>query len=132
MHHIVFFDDQCPLCHKEVQHILEIDENKQISFASFRSETACTILTGPQQLLKNTNSLVLVENHHSTERKFWAHFHALFRIYWLTGNGWGFFGILSFLPAQLVRFIHKNFAAHRHQFKMDIPKLPGPSDRFLP
>lgn len=131
MSHIVFFDDQCPFCHQTVRRILEIDKKKQIFFAPFDGETASAILIGPQQPLRETNGLVLVENHDSTERKFWARSHAILRVYWLTGNGWGFFGCLSFLPCQIGDFIHKQFIAHRHQFKLQIPELPGPCDRFL-
>jgi predicted DCC family thiol-disulfide oxidoreductase YuxK len=130
--HIVFFDDECPLCHKAVQHVIEIDKKKQFLFAPLRGETARGVLSGPQKELKGANSLVLAENYESTERKFWIRSHAIFRIYWLTGDGWGLVGILSFLPRWLGDFFYNWVAAHRHQFKLEIPEETLPEDRLLP
>lgn len=130
--HIVFFDDECPLCHKAVQHVIEIDKKLQFLFAPLRGKTAREVLTGPQKELKGSNSLVLAENYQSTERRFWIRSHAIFRIYWLTGDGWGLVGILSFLPRWLGDFFYNWVAAHRHQFKLQIPEVIEPQDRFLP
>lgn len=130
--HIVFFDDECPLCHKAVRHIIEIDENRFFLFAPLRGETAHQVLTGPQTKLLQANSLVLAENYQSTERRFWVRSHAIFRIYWLVGHGWGLVGILSFLPSWIGDFFYNWIAAHRHQFKLKIPETIKPLDRFLP
>jgi len=130
--HLVFFDDRCPFCHRAVRHIIEIDEEKRFRFAPLRGETARATLTGPQESLKGANSIVLAENYQSTRRRFWIRSHAIFRIYWLVGNGWGLVGILSFLPSWLGDFFYKWLAAHRHQFTIEMPEAPGPSDRFLP
>jgi len=130
--HLVFFDDECPLCRKAVKHIIEIDQEKRFLFAPLRGETAQSVLAGPQKPLKGMNSLVLAENYQSTERKFWSRSHAIFRIYWLVGNGWGLVGIFSFLPRKLGDFFYNWIAAHRHQFKLQIPEQAGPKDRFLP
>ena len=130
--HIVFFDDECPLCHRAVRYLMEIDENKILLFAPLRGQTAKEILTGPQIGLKNANSLIFAENYRSTERRFWIRSHAMFRIYWLVGNGWGFIGVLSFLPKWIGDPFYNWFAAHRHQFKLKIPQASGSPDRFLP
>lgn len=130
--HIVFFDDECPFCHKAVRHIIEIDLKKEIQFAPLRGETARAILTGPQSGLKKCNSIVFAEDYQSTHRRFWTRSHAIFRIYWLVGNGWGLVGILSFLPSWIGDFFYNWFAAHRHQFKLRIPETIEPKDRFLP
>ena len=130
--HIMFFEDQCPFCHNAVRRLIELDEGKKLQFAPLRGETARAMLTGPQERLKKTNSLVLAEHYGSTHRRFWAHSHAMLRTYWLIGNGWGLIGILSFLPRQIGEFIYNQFSAHRHQFSLKIPELPGPSERFLP
>ncbi len=129
---IVFFDDRCPFCHRAVRHIVEIDEKKMFRFAPLRGETARTMLTGPQGLLAKANSIVLVEDSDSTFRKFWVRSHAMFRIYWLVGNGWGLVGMLSFLPKWVGNFFYNWLAAHRHQFTLDIPETPYPMDRHLP
>jgi predicted DCC family thiol-disulfide oxidoreductase YuxK len=130
--HLVFFDDECPFCRKAVRHIIEIDKKKQFLFAPLRGETAREILSGPQKALRASNSLVLAENYQSTGRRFWIRSHAIFRIYWLTGNGWGLVGILSFMPRKLGDFFYNWIAAHRHQFKLQIPETIEPLDRFLP
>ena len=130
--HIVFFDDECPLCRKAVRHVLEIDEKKKIRFAPLSGQTAQEVLTGPQTKLKSMNSIVLAEDYESTGRKFWVRSHAIFRIYWLVGNGWGLIGILSFLPNWIGDFFYNWIAAHRHQFKLQIPEALEPADRFLP
>lgn len=130
--HIIFFDEKCPHCHRAVRHIVEIDEEEVFQFAPLRGSTATNLLIGPQEHLKNANSIVFVEAPYSTGRKFWSRFHAMLRIYWLIGNGWGLVGILSFLPQFVGDWFYNSFGAHRHQFTLDIPDIPYPKDRFLP
>lgn len=130
--HLVFFDGECPFCHRAVRHVLEIDEKSRFLFAPLGGETADDLLMGPQAPLKKANSLVLVENYQSTGRKFWVCSRAILRIYWLAGNGWGLLGIFCFLPGFIGDFFYRWFAMHRHQFKLKMPKEPGPKDRFLP
>lgn len=130
--HVVFFDGQCPFCHRSVRHLIEIDEEKKFKFAPLNGKTAQEILTGPQESLRNVDSLILVENYHSTEREFFIRSRAIFRIYWHIGHGWGLIGILSFLPNRCSDWFYRWFAVHRHQFKLKMPDDPGPSDRFLP
>ncbi len=130
--HLIFFDSECPFCHRQVQHIIEIDIYKRFCFAPLNGKTASEILVGPQADLKKANSIILVENYESTERHFWIRSKAVLRIYWLNGNGWGLFGIFSFLPSFLGDPIYRWVAEHRHQFKLKIPEKPGPKERFLP
>jgi predicted DCC family thiol-disulfide oxidoreductase YuxK len=130
--HVVFFDDECPFCHKAVRHIIEIDEQKKFLFAPLKGETGRQVLAGPQKALRSSNSIVLAENYRSTTRRFFIKSHAIFRIYWLVGNGWGLVGLLHFLPSFLGDFFYDWFAAHRHQFKLKIPEAIEPRDRFLP
>lgn len=130
--HLIFFDDECPLCHRAVRHILEIDREKHFLFAPLTGKSAQEILIGPQSPLKKANSLVLVEHFRSTNRTFWIRGQAVFRIYWLTGQGWGFLGALSFLPGWLLDSFYKKVAAHRHQFKLQIDGSPVPAGRLLP
>ncbi|HSX25658.1 MAG TPA: DUF393 domain-containing protein [Chlamydiales bacterium] len=130
--HLIFFDSECPFCHKTVRHLIEIDTQHLFLFAPLNGETAKDILTGPQQPLRHANSLVLVENYESTDREFWIRSQAVFRIYWLLGGAHAYLGLLSFLPSFLGDPIYNWFAAHRHQFKLKMPEEPGPEDRFLP
>jgi predicted DCC family thiol-disulfide oxidoreductase YuxK len=130
--HLIFFDGECPLCHRAVRHIIEIDVHRRFAFAPLNGETAEDILTGPQAELKTANSLVLVESYQSTDRKFWIRSRAILRVYWLAGNGWGLIGILCFLPCFIGDLLYRWVAVHRHQFKLKMPQDPGPKDRFLP
>ena len=130
--HLILFDDTCPFCHRAVKHILEIDEEKEFIFAPLRGETAHYLLSGPQRSLLNVNSLVFIENYQSTMRRFWIRSHAIYRIYWLIGNGWGLIGCLSFLPQWLGDFFYRWLAEHRHQFKLYMPEEAVPEDRLLP
>jgi predicted DCC family thiol-disulfide oxidoreductase YuxK len=130
--HVVFFDEECPVCHKGIQLIIQIDKDHRIQFASLRGETASCILTGPLKYYTRTNSLVLIENYQSTERKFWIRSRALMRVYWLVGNGWGLFGWLSFLPGWLSDRIYRKLGHHRHQFKLKMKEKAASADRFLP
>jgi len=128
--HIVFFDDECPLCHRAVHHLIDIDPEKFLLFAPLRGKTAREILTGPQFSLKNTNGLILVENYRSTERKFSIRSRAIFRIYWLLDHIG--IGLFSFLPGWMSDPFYNWFAAHRHQFKLRMPNPGIPADRLLP
>lgn len=130
--HLIFFDDECPLCHQAVKNVIEIDEKRHFLFAPLNGETAEDILIGPQKHLKEANSIILVENYQSTDRKFWIRSRAILRTYWLVENGWGLVGIFSFLPGFLGDFIYRFVAEHRHQFKLKMPQSPGPKERFLP
>jgi predicted DCC family thiol-disulfide oxidoreductase YuxK len=130
--HLIFFDSDCPLCHRAVRHLIEIDVHKHLLFAPLKGLTARDILIGPQASLKKANSLILVENYDSTERTFTIRSKAVLRAYWLIGNGWGLVGILSFFPSFIGDFFYKKLAAHRHQFKYPIPQEMTPKERFLP
>lgn len=130
--HLIFFDNECPFCHRSVRHILEIDADHHFLFAPLNGETAEKILIGPQEPLKKAGSLILVEDYQSTARQFWIRSRAILRIYWLAGQQWRLLGILSFLPGWIGDLLYRWLAAHRHQFKLKMPEEPGPKNRFLP
>ncbi len=130
--HLVFFDEECPQCHKAVKLILEIDKHHHFKFAALKGKTSSKILHGPLEKYTRANSLVLIENYQSTEREIWVRSQVMMRIYWLVGNGWGLFGWLSFLPAWLGDRFYRDLANHRHQFKLKMNEEAVTSDRFLP
>jgi len=130
--HLIFFDSECPLCHRAVQHILEIDTHCRFVFAPLGGETAQAILTGPLQHYRRANTLVLLENYQSTSREFWTRSKSILRIYWLVGDGWKIVGWLSFLPSWIGDFFYSWVAKHRHQFKLRPMQDIGPQERFLP
>lgn len=130
--HLIFYDADCPLCHRAVQQILDIDVHRHIAFAPLTGEAAADILIGPQAALLKANSLVLVEDYQSTDRKFWIRSKAVLRTYWLVGNGWGLVGILSFFPSFIGDALYRWLAVHRHQFKLKMPPHSVEEGRFLP
>ena len=130
--HLIFFDSECPFCHKAVSKIIEIDLDHQFLFAPLNGETARDVLCGPQTYLRKINSLVLVENFRSTDRHFWIRSRGIFRVYWLIGGQWKLFGLFSFLPSWIGDWLYRWVAEHRHQFKLKMDKQPGPKERFLP
>lgn len=129
--HLIFFDAECPFCHKAVRHILDIDVDQKFLFSTFESEAAKEIFVGPQEYLTRAQSLVLVENYRSTARQFYIRSRAIFRIYWIIGHGWGRVGFLSFFPCWFSDLFYRFVSAHRHQFRLKMPKGPVPQDRFL-
>jgi predicted DCC family thiol-disulfide oxidoreductase YuxK len=130
--HLLFFDHECPFCVRSVRQIIQNDSEHRFEFAPLRGHTAKEVLSGPQTFLKKTNSLVVVENWRSTDRKFWIKSRAVLRVYWLIGGQWKLFGWLSFLPRFLGDFIYDQVSAHRHQFHLRADQEIGPEDRFLP
>ena len=130
--HLLFFDDECPLCARAVRHVFEIDQERTFLFAPLRGETADELLSGPQRALKDANSIVVVENWRSTDRRFWIKSRAILRIYWLVGGQWKLYGWLSWLPGFFGDFIYNQISAHRHQFRLRPNKEIAPKDRFLP
>ncbi len=130
--HLLFFDDDCPLCVRAVRYIMTLDIDHKFLFAPLKGETAEEILGGPQTSLKKANSLVVVENWRSTDRDFWIRSQAIFRIYWLIGGQWKILGWLCFVPPFIGDFFYRWLSEHRHQFKMTPDREIGPEDRFLP
>ena len=130
--HLIFFDGECPFCHQAVRRIIQMDEHKRFAFAPVLGETADQILIGPQTNLRNANSLILLENYQSTERKFSIEARAIFRIYWILGGWHKLIGIFAFFPTCLGDWVYRYIAAHRHEYKLNVPENPVPDERFLP
>jgi predicted DCC family thiol-disulfide oxidoreductase YuxK len=129
--HLVFYDGDCPLCHRAVRHILSIDPHKRFYFAPLNGKTASEVLSGPNKEYSRMNSLVFVENYQSTEREFWIRSRAILRIYWLVGGQWALFGWLSFFPCWVGDFFYRWLAFHRHQFKLKPIQDLGHKEQFL-
>jgi predicted DCC family thiol-disulfide oxidoreductase YuxK len=129
--HLIFFDAECPLCHRAVRHVIEMDVGRRFIFAPLDGDTADAILTGPLAFYRKANTIVLLENYQSTEREFWIRSKAILRVYWLVGSGWKIVGWLCFLPSWIGDLFYSWVANHRHQFKLKPMHEIGPTDRFL-
>lgn len=129
--HLIFFDGECPLCHRAVHQLIELDEKGEFIFAPLNGKTAARILVGPLEHYRHANSLVLLEQYQSTNRRFWIRSRAVLRTYWIIGGQWKLIGILSFFPGFLGDFFYRWLTEHRHQFKLKMPSAPGPAERFL-
>jgi len=133
--HLIFFDDNCPLCRASVKRIIQIDKEKLFCFAPLIGETARSILKGKHKKLLNTNSLVLVENFANKNKKYWIRSKGFFRIMWLIGGIYKMLGAFYILPAFLIDWIYKMIASYRHKIsKKQNNSLFKPKEkkRFLP
>jgi predicted DCC family thiol-disulfide oxidoreductase YuxK len=130
--HLVFFDAECPLCYRAVQHLISIDKDLKFRFAPIDGKTSSSMLTGPLKRYLHVNSLVLIENYQSTERHFYIRSKATLRIYWLIGHKWTALGFLNFFPTFIGDAIYRKLAKHQHKFKIKMPHFTESSSRFLP
>lgn len=128
--HLVLFDGECAFCNRSVRHLLQIDRTHCLVFAPLQGKTAQEILVGSRASLRNSDSLVLVENYRSSPRHFWIRSQAVLRIYWLIGGVWKVPGLFSFLPSFLGDFVYRFVARNRHRIGSSLQELP--SDRLLP
>jgi len=104
--HIVFYDDQCPLCLRSVAIARKADRKKVCRFYPLESEEAAAHLS-PR--LRKANTLVLLED----EKRTWIYGKAVLRLLWLLGGKWAFAGWLYILPKWIVDPIYRFVAKHR-------------------
>jgi predicted DCC family thiol-disulfide oxidoreductase YuxK len=132
--HLVFFDGECGLCDQIVQVLLKKDKQKRFLFAPLKGETAENYLKGLPSTLQNGESLILIENYRSWNRRSYITSTAIFRICWLLG-GWGFFpGLLYFFPSFLFNWAYRLLAHYRYSLLGQKCKIRPSNelDRFLP
>lgn len=130
--HLVLFDGECPFCHRAVRHIIGIDSNFCFLFSPLKGEKAKEILGDLYDSIVKADTLVLVENYVSKNRRIWIRSRAILRIYWLVGHRWKVFGLLSFLPGWGGDLAYRLFAICRYQFNVKMTKEPISENRFLP
>jgi predicted DCC family thiol-disulfide oxidoreductase YuxK len=129
--HLVFYDGKCGLCDHAVQFILKFDRNAIFDFSPLQGKTADQLLQG----ISREDSLVLIENYKTLERKMFFFGKAAFRILWLLGGIWCLIGWINFLPSFLYDWAYRIVAKNRHRiFSNESCILPTPSQksRFLP
>lgn len=129
--HLVFYDGTCGLCDHAVQFVLKHDQKQEFAFAPLQGKTAKELL----KFVPQEDSLVLIEDYQTQDRKIYQLGEGAFRIMWLLGGGFYFLGWPFFFPSFLYNWGYRFVASHRHQlFPQDSCQLPDPTmkDRFLP
>jgi predicted DCC family thiol-disulfide oxidoreductase YuxK len=122
--HLLFFDEQCPLCQKAVKRVLKLDRKKQFLFASLSGKTA------KHEEIHEKNTLVLIENYETTHSRIWRRGKGALRIFWLIGGPWKLLGLLSYLPG--ADLIYRWISHHRHNLSRKEEKFtPQEETRFL-
>lgn len=128
--HLIFFDNDCALCHRLIVYFMKIDLEQRLVFAPLGGRTAQEVLIGPNMRYAQLETLILVEEFRSDRREFWVQAQAIFRIYWLLGNRW--VGWLSYLPSWLCDGIYRSISKHRHRLNFGWERQEFQNDRFLP
>jgi len=133
--HLLFYDGECGLCDHLVQFVLRVDRREQFLFAPLQGETAGSELKDVPGIVKQADSLILIENYQKPDAAMWIYGKGVFRVAWLLGGWWKLLGWVSFLPAFLYDWGYHLVAKNRHRlFSKDSCKIPDPSEkiRFLP
>jgi predicted DCC family thiol-disulfide oxidoreductase YuxK len=133
--HLVFYDGVCGFCDRSVQLLLKLDKKQLFCFAPLQGETAKILLQAltPEQM--NEDSLVLIENFRSEDKRIYLLGKAIFRICWLLGGVWLLLGWIRFLPAVFYDWGYRLFAKNRHRFfEQGSCVVPDPASRdcYLP
>lgn len=111
MKHLVFYDGNCGLCDYVVQFLLQHDKKGKFVFAPLQGETADQLLEG----ISREDSLVLIENYKTSQKKTYLFGQAALRILWLLGGGWKILGWLNFLPPFLYNWAYSLVAKNRYR-----------------
>jgi len=131
---IIFFDGECPLCHRAVRTILSRDRKKVFLFAPLQGTTAKASIAPLIQKHPSLDTLVLMEKSSPSEPKFFIEGRAILRIFWLLGGIYRGIGWLSFLPSGVFDFFYRWVAKRRYRLFRGAKKLTGEElrGRLLP
>lgn len=133
--HLIFYDGECGLCDRVVDFVLNHDSEKIFDLAPLEGITAKTQLKNIPKEFKNSDSLVLIENYHSSTPEFYLFGKGALRICWLLGGVWKLPGLGFWFPSFLYNWIYRFVAKNRHRlFNNNSCVLPSKenSTRFLP
>jgi predicted DCC family thiol-disulfide oxidoreductase YuxK len=131
MLHVIFYDGECPLCHRAVRFVLAADRKKVFYFAPLKGETAEEKLAGLRLKDPDLDTLVLLQNYQTEHEKTYIEGRGALRVLWLLGGKYALIGWLSFLPSFLFDRIYRLVSRNRFRLfskKLEIPPTP---DRFL-
>lgn len=121
---IVFFDGVCGFCHKSVDFLLKLDDERRLHFSPIQGETAKRIL--PPERRENVDTISFFDGkelHYRTS--------ALLEIGKTLGGIWWVFYPLILVPAEWRDVAYDGFARRRYRFfgKRDACRLPTPEER---
>ena len=129
--HVIFYDGECPLCHRAVRFVLAADRKKQFYFAPLKGETAKKELSELRLENPDLDTLVLLQNYQSGDKKIEIEGRGALRILWLLGGKYALVGWLSFLPSVLFDAVYRLIARYRfHLFSTKVDLLHR-DERFL-
>lgn len=135
MKHLVFYDGACGFCDRSVEVLLGLDKKQVFAFAPLQGTTAAHFFATEASFME-VDSLILIENYQTPERKIYKYGQSVFRICWLLGGGWRLLGLLSFIPGVFYDWSYRLLARNRLRFFQQLPvcRFPDPAnrDRFLP
>jgi predicted DCC family thiol-disulfide oxidoreductase YuxK len=104
--HLIYFDDQCSFCRRWVKRISRLDRRKLFAFYPLNE--------AKEKELIAQDTLILVENAKTPQKKIWLRGRAIARIFWLLGGVYRIMGVFSFFPLGL-DLIYRFIAHHRHR-----------------
>lgn len=133
MMHVVFFDGQCGLCDHLVQWLLHNDKEKIFLFAPLQGITAEKNLKHLPAWIRDSDSMVLIENYQTPHQKVYIYGKAVLRTLWLLGGAYKAIGWIHFLPAFFYDWIYWIVAKNRKKIfgTIELPTETGVG-RFLP
>lgn len=130
---LIFYDGQCGLCDRTVQLLLDVDKDRIFKFAPLQGSTAKALLQDVPNEIKTADSLILIEQFETDNKKIYILAKAALHICWLLGGWWMLLGWISFLPGFLYNWVYRIIAKNRTKIFSQSCILPRPtSDRFLP
>ena len=135
LNYLVFYDGNCGLCDQIVRLIFKADKYERFAFALLQGETALRYLKNLPPEIRFNDSLVLIEDYHSSHPRVYILGKGALRIAWLLGWPWIMLGWLSFFPGWMFDWAYRLVANHRHRFFSQDQCFVPPTkqkDRFLP
>lgn len=114
--HLVFYDGTCGFCDQIVNFLLNQDVDELFLFAPLNGTTAARYLNQIASIVKEADSLVLIENFQTQQPIIFIYGKAALRICWLLKGKWRLIGWVSFLPPFLYDWAYRLVARNRHRF----------------
>jgi predicted DCC family thiol-disulfide oxidoreductase YuxK len=127
---LVLFDGVCNLCNSSVQLLLRIDKENRLTFGSFQSDTAQSLLKQHGINKELINSIVFIR-----QDKIYMESTAILQICHTIGGWWKIIYLLMLIPPFIRNGIYHIIARNRYRWfgKRESCMIPSPSlkSRFI-